>query len=79
MKNIIHFSFLEVLYLIQLICCFLFIKYTEGLGYMQGDEFYYTSQLQSSGGEDEVSIFSLGVLSTKPILCLYSPIDSCES
>ena len=28
---------------------------------MQGDEFYYTSQLQSSGGEDEVSIFSLGL------------------
>ncbi len=61
MKNIIHFSFIEFLYLIQLICCFLFIKYTEGLGYMQGDEFYYTSQLQSSGGEDEVSIFSLGL------------------
>ena len=58
----VHFSFLEVLYLAQVICCFLFIKYTDGLGYMQGNDFYYTSQLQSSGGEDEVSIYSLGLI-----------------
>ncbi len=61
MKNIIHFSFLDVIYIIQLICCFLFIKYTEGVGYIQGDDFYYTSQLQSSGSDDDVSIFSLGL------------------
>lgn len=59
----VHFSFLEVLYLIQLICCFLFIKYTDGLGYMEGDEFYYTSQLQSSGSDDDVSIYSLRLVS----------------
>ena len=55
-----QFSFLEILYLVQLICCFLFIKYTDGFGYMQGDEFHYTSQLKSSGGEDYISIYSLG-------------------
>ena len=60
MKLKFHFSFLEVLYLIQVICCFIFIKYTDGFGYMQGDEFHYTSQLKSSGGEDYVSIYSLG-------------------
>ncbi len=69
----VHFSFIEVLYLIQLICCFLFIKYTDGLGYMQGNDFYYTSQLQSSGGEDEVSIYSLGLIT---ILFLFISILS---
>lgn len=29
---------------------------------MQGDEFYYTTQLHSSGGEDEVSIYSLRLI-----------------
>ncbi len=62
MKIKIHFSFLEVLYLIQTICCIIFIKYTDGFGYIQGNEFNYTSQLQSSGGEDEVSIYSLGLV-----------------
>ena len=69
----VHFSFLEVLYLVQVICCFLFIKYTDGLGYMQGNDFYYTSQLQSSGGEDEVSIYSLGLIT---ILFLFISILS---
>jgi len=69
----VHFSFLEVLYLAQVICCFLFIKYTDGLGYMQGNDFYYTSQLQSSGGEDEVSIYSLGLIT---ILFLFISILS---
>gem|GEM_PF-515304 len=69
----VHFSFLEVLYIAQVICCFLFIKYTDGLGYMQGNDFYYTSQLQSSGGEDEVSIYSLGLIT---ILFLFISILS---
>lgn len=40
---------------------------------MQGNDFYYTSQLQSSGGEDEVSIYSLGLIT---ILFLFISILS---
>ncbi len=29
---------------------------------MNGNEFYYTSQLESSGNEDDVSIYSLGLI-----------------
>ena len=63
MKIKVHITFLEVLYIIQFICCFVFLKYTDGFRYIQGNEFYYTSQLESSGGEDEVSIFCIGIIS----------------
>lgn len=61
----IHFSILEVLYLIQLICCFLFIKYTEGLGYMiNEDTFYNVSRLYMQPEQDDDACFVLiGIIS----------------
>lgn len=57
--KLIRVSFLEVLYLLNFLLCYLFIDYTDGLGYMNGENFNYVKNLHSSGSDDDVSIFAL--------------------
>ncbi|MDH2207746.1 hypothetical protein N5J53_12120 [Empedobacter sp. GD03644] len=58
----VHFSFLEVLYLIVAITSYSFFYHTNGLGFMQGDDFNYVTQLESSGNDDDFFAILTGIL-----------------
>lgn len=50
----LHFSFIEVLYLVILITSYLFLNYSNGLGFIDNSEFRYVTELHSSGSDDDV-------------------------
>lgn len=51
---------LRIVIIFQVFCCYKFLNYTKGFLYFNDDGSYdYTDKLQSSGGEDEVSIYCL--------------------
>ncbi|SFN45693.1 hypothetical protein SAMN05421738_112125 [Algoriella xinjiangensis] len=60
----IHFTLLEFSYSVLIGCCVIFIKFTDGFGFMQGDDFNYVKQLQSSGSDDDASVYCLGLITT---------------
>lgn len=66
----VHFSFLEVLYLAQVICCFIYFKFTDRLGYMiNEDTFYKVSSLYMQPEQDDDACFVLiGIFSFLALL-----------
>ena len=57
----IHFSIIEILYLIIAITSYLFFHHSTGLGFVDGNEFRYITELHSSGSDDDVFAFSTGI------------------
>lgn len=56
----IHFSIIEFLYLVILITSYLFLYHSTGLGYDDGLEFRYVTELHSSGSADDAFAFLAG-------------------
>jgi hypothetical protein len=59
MKNrfTLRLNILRLFILLQIWSCYIFLKQTDGFIYLYDGGFDYTKNLQSSGGEDEASIF----------------------
>lgn len=53
----LRINILRLFILFQILSCYIFLKHTDGFIYLIDDGFDYTKNLQSSGGEDEASIF----------------------
>ena len=56
----VHFSFLEVLYIVIVITSYLFLYHSTGLGFVDGDRFRYVTELHSSGSDDDVFAAATG-------------------
>ncbi len=65
MKSKIHFTFIEILYLLQIICCYIFYCYTIGFVQKINHDTYIevSSYLMNPGESDDNVIAMLGWLS----------------
>lgn len=55
--------YIKWLYLLEAIFCILFYNATNGLTYLEAGELRYTRELFSSGSDDDVSIYLIGIIS----------------
>jgi len=58
----LNYNLLRILVLLEIIACYIFLSYTKGLLYIDVGEIWYISDLQSSGNDDDVSIYLIGIL-----------------